>query len=152
MTVTWLYLPLTFCRVGLRNLGMWTCARTLRVYKVFTKIGRGPWLKRKLCLRPAIVIKCTLLSTLSFWMTLLPRAFGYNKRMCKGSHPSLGPCPQHSRRFWVHMAWSPFLGEWDVMESVTLLLLVRIRARIPLMIYIISGSLKTYAFWNESRF
>ena len=32
---------------------------TLKVYKVFTKVGRGPWLKRKLCLGCAGVINCT---------------------------------------------------------------------------------------------
>ena len=39
---------------------------TLKVYKVFTKVGRGPWLKRKVCLRPAGVINCTPLSMLPF--------------------------------------------------------------------------------------
>ena len=39
---------------------------TLKVYKVFTKAGWGPWLNRKLCLGPASVINCTPLSTLSF--------------------------------------------------------------------------------------
>ena len=39
---------------------------TLKVYKVFTKVGWGPWLKRKVCLGPAGVINCTPLSTLSF--------------------------------------------------------------------------------------
>ena len=37
MTVTWLYLSLTFSRLGLRNLGMWAWARTLKVYKVFVR-------------------------------------------------------------------------------------------------------------------
>ena len=39
---------------------------TLMVYKVFTKVGQGPWLKRKRCFGPASVIHCTPLSTLSF--------------------------------------------------------------------------------------
>ena len=39
---------------------------TRKVYKVFTKVGRGPWLKRKVCLGPMGVINCTPLSTLSF--------------------------------------------------------------------------------------
>ena len=30
---------------------------TLKVHKVFTKVGQGPWLKRKFCLRPTGVIK-----------------------------------------------------------------------------------------------
>ena len=80
MAITWLYLSLTFSRLGLRNLGMGAWACTLKVYKVFTKVSRGPWLKRKLFLRPAGVIKnCTPLSTLSFWLSLFPRAFGYNR-------------------------------------------------------------------------
>ena len=79
MAVTWLYLPLTFSRLGLRNFGVGSWAHTLKVYKVFTKVGQGPWLKRKRCFGPASVIHCTPLSTLSFWVSLLPRAFGYNK-------------------------------------------------------------------------
>ena len=75
----WLYLPLTFSRLGLRNFGVGAWAHTLKVYKVFTKVGQGPWLKRTRCLGPASVIHCTPLSTLSFWVSLLPRAFGYNK-------------------------------------------------------------------------
>ena len=54
MTVTWLYLSLTFSRLGLRNLGMWAWARTLKVYKVFTKAGQGPWPKSRLCLGPLV--------------------------------------------------------------------------------------------------
>ena len=45
------------------NVGL---SSTLKVYKVFTKVGRGPWLKRKVCLRPAGVINCTPLSMLPF--------------------------------------------------------------------------------------
>ena len=47
-----------FGDVGLRS--------TLKVSKVFTKVSRGPWIKRKLCLGPTGVINCTPLSTLSF--------------------------------------------------------------------------------------
>ena len=57
---------------------MWACAHTLRVYKVFTEMDQGLWLKKKLCLGPAGVIKCTRLSTLSFGVSLLPGTFGYN--------------------------------------------------------------------------
>ena len=85
MAITWLYLSLTFSRLGLRNLGMWAWARTLKVYKVFTKVGWGPWLNRKLCLGPAGVINCTPRSTLSFWVSLFPRAFSYNKNSCKST-------------------------------------------------------------------
>ena len=45
MAVTWLYLPLTFFRLRLRNWGIGDWAHTLQVYKVFTKVGRGYWLK-----------------------------------------------------------------------------------------------------------
>ena len=34
------------------NLGRRVCARTLRVYQVFTKTGRGPWLKGDSALGP----------------------------------------------------------------------------------------------------
>ena len=43
--------------VGLSN--------TPKVYKVFTKVGRESWLKRKLCLGPAGAINCPPLPTLS---------------------------------------------------------------------------------------
>ena len=39
---------------------------TAKIYKVFTIVGWGPCLKRKLCLRPAGVINCTSLYMLSF--------------------------------------------------------------------------------------
>ena len=78
MAVTWLYLPLTLSRLGLRNLGMWAWAVHLKYIRFSQKVGRGPWLKRKLCLGPTSVINCTLLSTLSFWVSLFPGAFGYN--------------------------------------------------------------------------
>ena len=45
MAVTWLHLPLTFSRLGLRNWGIGDWAHTLKVYKVFTKVGWGPQLK-----------------------------------------------------------------------------------------------------------
>ena len=38
---------------------------TLKVSKVFTKVGRESWLKRKLCLGPAGAINCPPLPTLS---------------------------------------------------------------------------------------
>ena len=80
MAVTWLYLPLPLSRLGLRNLEMWAWAvSTLKVYKVFTRVSRGPSLaKRRLCLGPAGVINCTPLLALSFWVSLFPRTHGYN--------------------------------------------------------------------------
>ena len=82
MAVTWFCLPLTFSRLGLRNLRMSAWACTLKVYKVFTKVGRGPWLKRKLCLGPAGVINCIPQSVLFFWVSLFPGAFGSNRVGC----------------------------------------------------------------------
>ena len=61
-----------FGDVGLRS--------AFKVYKVFTKVGQSPWLKRKLCLGPTGVINCTSLSTLSFWVSLFPGAFGCHIR------------------------------------------------------------------------
>ena len=55
-----------FSLANLRNLGMWVREHTFKVYKVVTKVGQGPWLKRNLCLGPAGVINCTPLFTLSF--------------------------------------------------------------------------------------
>ena len=50
---------------------------TLRVFKVFTKTGGGPWLRGD-CLGPAGIINCTPLSALSFWVSLFPGTRGYN--------------------------------------------------------------------------
>ena len=47
------------------NLWKWVWACTLRVYKVFTKTGQGPWLRGG-CLGPAGVINRTTRSALSF--------------------------------------------------------------------------------------
>ena len=47
------------------NLGRWVWARTLRVYKVFTKTGWGPWLRGD-CLGSVGITNCTPLSALSF--------------------------------------------------------------------------------------
>ena len=42
---------------------------TLKVYKVFTEVGRGPWLRRKPP-RTRGVINCSPLSTLSFCVSV----------------------------------------------------------------------------------
>ena len=39
---------------------------TVKVPKIFTKVGRGSWLKRRLCLGPAGAINCPPPPTLSF--------------------------------------------------------------------------------------
>ena len=70
--------PFNIFQARLKEFGDVDLSSTLKVYKVFTKVGWGPWLKRKLCLWPAYVINCTPLSTLSFWVSLFPGAFGYN--------------------------------------------------------------------------
>ena len=54
----------SFIHTSFRELGRWVWARTLRVYKVFTKTGQGPWLRGD-CLGPAGVINCTPPSALS---------------------------------------------------------------------------------------
>ena len=41
-----MYLSFLLFRLVSGNLGRWVWARTLRVYKVFTKIDPGPWLRR----------------------------------------------------------------------------------------------------------
>ena len=40
-----LYLSFPLFRLVSGNLGRWVWAHTLRVYKIFTKTGRGPWLR-----------------------------------------------------------------------------------------------------------
>ena len=68
----------SFVQTSSRNLGRWAWARTLRVYKVFTKTSWGSLAKRRLCLGPAGVINCTPLSALSFCVSLFPGRCGYN--------------------------------------------------------------------------
>ena len=65
MAVTWLYLPLTLSRLGLRNLGMWAWAVHLR-YKRFSRKSAGvlaeeetlPWASR--CNKLHFTIHCEL--------------------------------------------------------------------------------------------
>ena len=47
-----LYLSFPLFRLVSGNLGRWVCAHTLSVYKVFTKTGRGPWLRGDSALDP----------------------------------------------------------------------------------------------------
>ena len=58
--------PFNIFQARFKEFGDVGLSSTLKVYKVFTKVVRGPWLKRKLCLGPACVIICTPLSMLSF--------------------------------------------------------------------------------------
>ena len=68
------YLSFTLSRLVSGNLGRWVWASTLRVYKVFTKTGRGPWLRGDL----PWAHQCAPLSALSFWVSLFPGTRGYN--------------------------------------------------------------------------
>ena len=49
-----LYLSLPLFRLVSGNLGRWVWAHTLRVYKVFTKTGWGPWLRGDSALGPPV--------------------------------------------------------------------------------------------------
>ena len=82
--------PFDIFQARFKEFGDVGLSSTLKVYKVFTKAGWGPWLNRKLCLGPASVINCTPLSTLSFWASLFPRAFGYSNAI-QPSHSLSSP-------------------------------------------------------------
>ena len=77
MAVTWLYLYLALSRLGLRNLGMWAWACTLR-YIRFSQMLVGvlgqeealPWARQ--------CNNCTPLSALSSWVSVFPRTRAYN--------------------------------------------------------------------------
>ena len=56
-----------------RNVGL---SSTFKVYKVFTKVCRGPWLRGDS--GPADVINCSPLSASFFWVSLFPRTYGFN--------------------------------------------------------------------------
>ena len=45
----------------------------------FHKNWSGSLAKRRLCLGPAGVINCAPLSALSFWVSLFPETYGYNR-------------------------------------------------------------------------
>ena len=45
---------IVFSRLVSGNLGRWVWALTLRVYKVFTKTGQGPWLRGDSSLGPTV--------------------------------------------------------------------------------------------------
>ena len=79
-----------------RNLGRWVWASTLRVYKVFTKTGQGPWLREDSALGPPSVINCTPLSALSFWVSLIPGTCGYTTL----SFPALEASRYQSKHGW----------------------------------------------------
>ena len=49
-----LYLSFPLFRLVSGNLGQQVCAGTLRVYKIFTKTGRGPWLRGDSALGPLV--------------------------------------------------------------------------------------------------
>ena len=71
--------PFNIFQARFKEFGDVGLSSTLKVYKVFIKVSQGSWLKRKLCLGPALVIiNCSPLSTLFFCVSLFPRAFGYN--------------------------------------------------------------------------
>ena len=56
------------------NLGRGVCARTFRVYKVFTKTGRGPWLREDSALGlPVFKLYSTICTV------LLPGMHAYNR-------------------------------------------------------------------------
>ena len=73
------FLSFTLSRLVSRNLGRWVWAHTLKVYNVFAKTSRGPWLRGD-CLGPAGVINCIPVSALSSWVSLLPKTCGYNTK------------------------------------------------------------------------
>ena len=55
----------SFVQTSFREFGEVGLGKPYRVYKVFTKTGRGPWLRGDSALGPG-VINCTPLSALSF--------------------------------------------------------------------------------------
>ena len=61
--------PFNTFQVRFKEFGDVGLSSALKVYKVFTKVRRGPWLKRKLYLGPTGVINCS---------EFLSGAFGYN--------------------------------------------------------------------------
>ena len=101
MGYLWLDLSFPLFRLVSGNLGRWVWAHTPRVYKVFTKTGRGP--KRRLCLGPAGVINCFPLSALSFWVSLFPGAFGYNSQSI-GISASASVLPMNIQD-WFPLDW-----------------------------------------------
>ena len=57
--------PFSTFQARFKEFGDVGLSSTLKIYKVFTKVGQGPWLRGD-CLGPAGVINCTPLSAWSF--------------------------------------------------------------------------------------
>ena len=57
--------PFNIFQARFKEFGDVGLSSTLKVYKVFTKVDQGPWLRGD-CLGPNGVINCTPLSALSF--------------------------------------------------------------------------------------
>ena len=60
--------PFNTFQARFKEFGDVDLSSTLKVYKAFTKVGRGPWLKRKLCLRPTIYIVLSEFVSQSIWL------------------------------------------------------------------------------------
>ena len=58
--------PFNTFQARLKEFGGVGLSSTLKVYKVFTKVSRNPWLRGDSYLEPAGVISCAPLSALSF--------------------------------------------------------------------------------------
>ena len=44
----------SFVQTSFKEFGRWVWARTLKAYKVFTKTGRGPWLRGDSAVGPPV--------------------------------------------------------------------------------------------------
>ena len=60
--------PFNTFQVRFKEFGDVGLSSAFKVYKVFTKVGQGPWLKRKLYLEPTSVINCSEFVFWSIWL------------------------------------------------------------------------------------
>ena len=60
--------PFNTFQARFKEFGDVDLSSTLKVYKAFTKVSQGPWLKRKLCLRPTIHIVLNEFVSQSIWL------------------------------------------------------------------------------------
>ena len=95
-----------------RDVGL---SSTLKVYKIFTKVSQGPWLRGD-----SGVINCTPLSALSFWVNLFPRTRGYNSLSLRFGvwRSILKIFGNHSQVVPLNMAQYPRISNTQIIKSL----------------------------------
>ena len=111
--------PFNIFQARFKEFGDVGLSSTLKVYKVFTKVGQGPWLRGD-CLGSTSLINCTPLSALSFWVNLFPRTRGYNSLSLRFGvwRSILKIFGNHSQVVPLNMAQYPRISNTQIIKSL----------------------------------